>query len=186
MPTRGSGSSSAPSSSATTRPSLSRRGGWRIFGTPTEGGALVVAAEKAGLSRDDAPEPVKEFSFNSTRKRMTTVYREGEGNVAHVKGAPEVLLARSSRVFLGGSVVPLTDELRDALLAEIERYASQGGLRVLGGAACRPLPAGIEWTVDTVETDLVFLGLAGIVDPPHGPRRLRRSGSAGAPGSTSS
>ncbi|NMA11490.1 MAG: HAD-IC family P-type ATPase [Methanomicrobiales archaeon] len=139
-------------------------GGWRVFGTPTEG-ALVVAAEKAGLSRDDAPEPVKEFSFNSTRKRMTIVYREGEGDVAHVKGAPEVLLARSSRVFLGGSVVPLTDELRDALLAEIERYASQG-LRVLG-AACRPLPAGIEWTVETVESDLVFLGLAGIVDPPR-------------------
>jgi len=139
-------------------------GGWRILGTPTEG-ALVVAAAKAGLSRDDTPEAAEEFSFNSTRKRMTIIYPEEGGNVAHVKGAPEVLLSRSSRVLLEGSVVPLTDDLRDALLAEIDAYAS-GGLRVLG-AACRPLPDGIEWTEDSVEEDLVFLGFAGIVDPPR-------------------
>jgi Ca2+-transporting ATPase len=139
-------------------------GGWRILGTPTEG-ALVVAAEKAGLSRDDAPEAAKEFSFNSTRKRMTIVYREAEGDVAHVKGAPEVLLSLSSRLLRGGSVVPLTDDLRDTLLSEIEEYASQG-LRVLG-AAYRPLPEGLAWTEDTVEQDLIFLGFAGIVDPPR-------------------
>ncbi|MDD3858385.1 MAG: calcium-translocating P-type ATPase, SERCA-type, partial [Methanoculleus sp.] len=139
-------------------------GGWRILGTPTEG-ALVVAAEKAGLSRDDAPEAAEEFSFNSTRKRMTIIYPEEGGDVAHVKGAPEVLLSRSSRVLLEGSVVSLTDDLRDALLAEIDAYAS-GGLRVLG-AACRPLPDGIEWTEDSVEEDLIFLGLTGIVDPPR-------------------
>lgn len=139
-------------------------GGWRIFGTPTEG-ALVVAAAKAGLSRDDAPETVKEFSFNSTRKRMTIIYREDEGDVAYVKGAPEVLLSLSSRALLAGSVVPLTEDLRAKLLAEIEEYASQG-LRLLG-AAYRPLPAGLEWTEDSVEQDLIFLGFAGIVDPPR-------------------
>ncbi|MDK2890160.1 MAG: P-type Ca2+ transporter type [Methanoculleus sp.] len=139
-------------------------GGWRIFGTPTEG-ALVVAAAKAGLSREDAPAAAKEFSFNSTRKRMTVVYPEEGGFVAHVKGAPEVLLARSSRLLRGDSVVPLTDDLRDALLAEIGDYAS-GGLRVLG-AAYRPLPEGLEWTEETVEKDLIFLGFAGIVDPPR-------------------
>ena len=139
-------------------------GGWRIFGTPTEG-ALVVAAAKAGLSRDDAPEAVTEFSFNSTRKRMTIVYPGEGGHVAHVKGAPEVLLARSSRLMVGGSAVPLTGDRRAALLHEIEGYASQG-LRVIG-AACRTLPAGIEWTADAVEEDLTFLGFAAIVDPPR-------------------
>jgi Ca2+-transporting ATPase len=139
-------------------------GGWRIFGTPTEG-ALVVAAAKAGLSRDDAPEAATEFSFNSTRKRMTIVYPGEGGHVAHVKGAPEVLLARSSRLMVGGSAVPLTGDRRAALLHEIEGYASQG-LRVIG-AACRTLPAGIEWTADAVEEDLTFLGFAAIVDPPR-------------------
>ncbi|KUK63278.1 MAG: ATPase, P-type (Transporting), HAD superfamily, subfamily IC [Methanoculleus marisnigri] len=139
-------------------------GGWRILGTPTEG-ALVVAAAKAGLSREDAPEAVGEFSFNSTRKRMTIIYREEEGDVAYVKGAPEVLLARSSRLLRGDSVVVLTDDLRDAILAEIAEYAS-GGLRVLG-AAYRPLPDGLLLTEETVEEDLIFLGFAGIRDPPR-------------------
>jgi Ca2+-transporting ATPase len=138
-------------------------GGWRILGTPTEG-ALVVAAAKAGLSREGAPEAVQEFSFNSTRKRMTIVYQEG-GNTAYVKGAPEVLLSRSSRLLRGDSVVVLTDDLRDAILAEIAEYAS-GGLRVLG-AAYRPLPDGLLLTEETVEEDLIFLGFAGILDPPR-------------------
>ncbi|MCE5338951.1 MAG: HAD-IC family P-type ATPase [Methanomicrobiaceae archaeon] len=145
--------------------------GWRIFGTPTEG-ALVVAAAKAGLSREGAPEAVREFSFNSTRKRMTIIFRENDGDVAYVKGAPEVLLSRSSRLFLDGSVVPITEDLRDTLRRELGEYASRG-LRVLG-AAYRPLPAGIEWlpasigwTAETVEEDLIFLGFAGILDPPR-------------------
>jgi len=139
-------------------------GGWRIFGTPTEG-ALVVAAAKAGLSRDDAPAAVDEFSFDSTRKRMTIIYLEDDGDVAYVKGAPEVLLARSSGVLVDGSVVALTDDLRETIRADIAGYAS-GGLRVLG-AAYRPLPAGLPRTADAVEEDLIFLGFAGILDPPR-------------------
>ena len=139
-------------------------GEWRIFGTPTEG-ALVVAAAKAGLSRDDAPEAVREFSFNSTRKRMTIIYREGDGDVAYVKGAPEVLLDLSSRLFRDGAIVPLTDDLRDALQQELCGYASRG-LRVLG-AAYRPLPGDVPRTAEAVEKDLIFLGFAGIVDPPR-------------------
>ena len=139
-------------------------GGWRIFGTPTEG-ALVVAAAKAGLSREDAPEAVDEFSFDSTRKRMTIIYREDDGDVAYVKGAPEVLLARSSGVLVDGSVVALTDDLRETIREDIAGYAS-GGLRVLG-AAYRPLPADLPRTADAVEEDLIFLGFAGILDPPR-------------------
>jgi Ca2+-transporting ATPase len=125
----------------------------------------VVAAAKAGLSREGGPEAVREFSFNSTRKRMTIIYREDDGDVAYVKGAPEVLLARSSRLLRDGSVVPLTDDLRDALLRDLREYASRG-LRVLG-AAYRPLPDGLPRTAETVEEDLIFLGFAGILDPPR-------------------
>ena len=139
-------------------------GRWRIFGTPTEG-ALVVAAVKAGLSRDDAPAAVEEFSFDSTRKRMTIVYREGGEDVAYVKGAPEVLLDRSSRVLMDGSVIALTEDLRKAIHEDIAGYASDG-LRVLG-AAYRPLPADLPRTAEAVEEDLIFLGFAGILDPPR-------------------
>ncbi|WP_243670407.1 HAD-IC family P-type ATPase [Methanoculleus chikugoensis] len=79
----GSGSSSAPSSSATTRPSLSRRGGGGSSAPPRpRGGARRRGGEGRALARRRPPEPVKEFSFNSTRKRMTTVYREGGGGTS--------------------------------------------------------------------------------------------------------
>ncbi|NLA39182.1 MAG: HAD-IC family P-type ATPase [Methanomicrobiales archaeon] len=139
-------------------------GEWRILGTPTEG-ALIVAAAKAGLSREDAPEAVQEFSFNSTRKRMTIIYREGEEDIAYVKGAPEVLLARSSRVLMNGEVVALTGVLRERIREDIAGYAT-GGLRVLG-AAYRPLPADLPRTAEMVEEDLVYIGFAGIRDPPR-------------------
>ena len=91
--------------------------------------------------------------------------REGGGHIACVKGAPEVLLERSTRMLRGGSAVPLTDGLRREVLLAIEGYASQG-LRVLG-AACRPLSTAADWTPEAVEDDLIFLGFAGIVDPPR-------------------
>jgi Ca2+-transporting ATPase len=144
--------------------STDEEGRWGIFGTPTEG-ALVVAAVKAGLTREDAPPEVGEYSFNSTRKRMTIIYREEAGDVAYVKGAPEILLDRSSRTILGGVVVPLTDGVRSALRDELEEYAARG-LRLLA-AAYRPLPGDLERSAETVETDLIFLGFAGILDPPR-------------------
>ena len=96
---------------------------------------------------------------------MTIIYREDDGDVAYVKGAPEVLLARSSGGLVGGVVAPLTDDLRATLHQGLQEYAS-GGLRVLG-AAYRPLHDGISWTADDVEKDLIFLGFAGILDPPR-------------------
>ncbi len=141
-----------------------REGEWRISGTPTEG-ALVVAARKAGLSREGAPPAVKEFSFNSLRKRMTIIYREDDGDVAYVKGAPEIILGRSSHYLHDGLPLPLTGEVRDELRREFEEYAA-AGLRVLA-AAYRPLPDDLERTADAVENDLIFVGFAGILDPPR-------------------
>lgn len=139
-------------------------GEWQILGTPTEG-ALVVVAVKAGFLQDTIPDAIKEFSFDSTRKRMTVIFHEDEGDVAYVKGAPEAILARSSDVLVGDSVVSLTEGLRDVILKEISGYASDG-LRVLG-AAYRPLPPDLPSTADAVERDLIFLGLARIFDPPR-------------------
>jgi len=66
---------------------------WKTLGAPTEA-ALVVAAYKAWLHPQRAPHPVAEFSFNSTRKRMTRVLNGPDGMTAYAKGAPEVLIAR--------------------------------------------------------------------------------------------
>ncbi|MCB0000002.1 MAG: hypothetical protein KDE56_29765, partial [Anaerolineales bacterium] len=80
--------------------------GWHQLGNPTEA-ALITAAYKAWLPAA-APEKVAEFPFDSQRKRMTVVLRQPEGLVAHAKGAPEIMLARCTRVLDGVEERPLT------------------------------------------------------------------------------
>ena len=90
-------------------------GKWIVKGDPSEG-ALVVAAAKAGISKEelDAQEPrVAEVPFSSERKRMTTVHSAEGKKTAYMKGAPEFVLERCSRIFLDGKVQPLTREIRD-------------------------------------------------------------------------
>ncbi|MDD1678126.1 MAG: cation-transporting P-type ATPase, partial [Methanomicrobiales archaeon] len=138
---------------------------YQIIGSPTEG-ALVVVAAKAGIAEIPVdPGPQQEFSFDSSRKRMTVIYQGEAGEIAYVKGAPEVILERSSRMLFNGNEVPITPPDRERLTGIYESCAGKG-LRVLG-VARRVLPADLERTEDAVETDLIFLGFAGIIDPPR-------------------
>ncbi|RMG95937.1 MAG: HAD family hydrolase [Deltaproteobacteria bacterium] len=139
-------------------------GRWRHVGEPTEA-ALVTAAYKAWISPPVHPEIVAEFSFNSRRKRMTVVERRDDGWWAHVKGAPEIVLARSTRILDGDLERPLDEAERRAISAAIEDMARRG-LRTLALARRR-------WTDDLpldaerIEQDLTFLGFVGILDPPR-------------------
>ena len=144
-------------------------GGWRIVGDPTEA-ALVVLAAKAGMWSEgtSARYPrVAEVPFDSDRKRMSTIHKEENGYVAYAKGAPDLLLELCDQVMQDGQLVPLTDDLRQAILDRNADMASNA-LRVLG-LAYRPL-AEIPKPVDaeSIEQGLIFLGLAGMIDPPRG------------------
>ena len=137
-------------------------GAWQVRGDPTEG-ALVVAAAKAGLRRDEleAELPrVNEIPFTSESKRMTTLHDTGNGCVAYTKGAPEVVLASCTRQVTADGEVPLDDEGRERLLAVARELAGEA-LRVL--AAARRSDA----TVGTAERELTFLGLIGMLDQPR-------------------
>ena len=146
---------------------------WRIVGDPTEG-ALVVVAAKAGVSRQDlaASLPrVAEIPFDSDRKRMTTVHQmkgsfrfECPPTVAFVKGAPDVILDLCTGVAENGKPIPLTSEKKAQILAANQDMARQA-LRVLGVAyrGLDGVPAQV--TPDTVEKDLTFVGLLGMIDP---------------------
>ncbi len=137
-----------------------------ILGDPTEACLLVLAA-KAGLNQESllAAHPFHtEIPFDSARKMMTVV-RTADGRWrAYVKGAPEVLLARSTRILMDNAERDLIPSEREALLAATHQMASES-LRVLG-FACRDLPGG-EIPDDEIERDLVFIGLAGMMDPPR-------------------
>jgi Ca2+-transporting ATPase len=157
----------------------SGRQSWRIIGDPTEG-AMVVVATKSGLERaglEKAMPRVQEIPFDSDRKRMTTIHSPNAAlvqalasnlsypqHIAFVKGAPDVLLELCSELQEAGKTVPLTDAKRKEILDQNRDLASNA-LRVLG-VAYRALPSVPETcTPETVETDLAFVGLLGMIDP---------------------
>jgi len=135
-----------------------RRGdGWQ--GDPTEV-ALVEAAEGRGLRKEELERELPrkgEVPFDSERKLMTTLHRDGDGRCRIcVKGAPDVLLSRCR----------ISEGERRRALEENDRMAGQA-LRVLG-VGVRELDAMPKRLApETVEKDLVFLGLAGMIDPPR-------------------
>ena len=139
-----------------------------IRGPPTEV-ALKELALRTGLDRSViAKYPrVKTLQFDRRRKRKSTLHSLPDGKVLVVTfGAPEMLLARCSWIEQGGSLKPLSEELRELLVKVVEDYASQG-LRTLG-AAYRVVGHWIlEKDVDEVERDLVLIGVLGISDPPR-------------------
>ncbi|MDO9211139.1 MAG: HAD-IC family P-type ATPase, partial [Deltaproteobacteria bacterium] len=143
-------------------------GKWLIKGDPTEG-ALVVAAAKAGLSIHEIKlenPRIEEIPFSSERKRMTTIHQMPDGKkVAFLKGAPEVILEKSTKILEDGDGRTLKEEERAEILRANEGM-TQGALRVLG-VAYRDLPDGIAYSEDMIEKDLTFLGLVGMMDPPR-------------------
>ena len=161
-------------------------GGWRVVGDPTEG-ALIVAALKGGVEAGvkglDPVEPVIfEIPFDSDRRRMSVVTRRRDGGRAlETKGAPEAVLPRCTAELRGGAAVPLTDDRRREILGVAAEMADRA-LRVLA-LACRDLDAGevVDAEPDRAERDLVWLGFAGMIDPPReeARRAVRRCQSAG-------
>jgi Ca2+-transporting ATPase len=135
---------------------------WHVEGDPTEG-ALLVAAAKAGLDRDDLDlewPRTHEIAFTSERRRMTTLHTAAARTTAYSKGAADVVVADCEFELRGNVAVPLTpaDRLR---VFEVEREMAEQGLRVL--ALARKPGA----TVDDAERGMTFLGLVGIMDPPR-------------------
>jgi len=160
---------------------VNSEGRWRVQGDPTEG-ALIVAARKLGITEEDlASQPrIAEIPFTSERKRHATVHldrnRPGEVSV-FVKGAPEVLLEKSRHLLEAGTIVALSDQRRADLARQNELLAGQA-LRVLAIAtrSTKAADLGIDPNAagqgdielpETIEDDLVLLGLVGMIDPPR-------------------
>lgn len=152
----------------------------RPIGDPTET-ALLVAAERFGIATQALGEEVPrlaEFPFDSDRKRMATLHRGDAGDyplpdamaapvLAVVKGSPDGLIALATHLLDQGRIVPITDEARRKFQADHERMANDG-IRVLG-IAFRGFdaPPAAHVQASDVESQLVFCGLIGMMDPPR-------------------
>ncbi len=141
---------------------------WTSLGDQTEA-ALKVAALKAGVTDEslNAIYPrVHEIPFDARRKRMTTIHRTADKEIAFIKGAPREILQLCTSALVNGEVVSLDNELKAEILAANDDYA-RGALRVLAFAQRElPLRSG-HYTVENVEQELTFLGLMAMMDPPR-------------------
>lgn len=162
---------------------------WTALGDQTEA-ALQVAAMKAGLSgkalSHELPR-IHELPFEARRKRMSTIHRLGDWRqldgiagwlsshensqtvfqeIAFVKGAPREVLELCVQAVQGQEVCTLNPALREKILAQNDYYARRG-LRVLGLAFRRLPPRAGAYTPAGIESELTFLGLVAMLDPPR-------------------
>ncbi|MBN2457518.1 calcium-translocating P-type ATPase, SERCA-type [Candidatus Woesearchaeota archaeon] len=163
--------------------------GWEIFGDPTEG-ALIVAARKAGIDAEDTEKDaarIDSIPFDSKRKRMTTIHKENRRLYAYTKGAPDELIRRCTHILINGRVRRITENDKSLLNNSVMAMAEKA-LRVLGlaykeikGNPNTGRLGGQTLNERNAETGLVFLGLAGMYDPPRREviQSIRRCMSAG-------
>lgn len=128
--------------------------------------ALVQFASSHGVNYDSenqiAPR-IFELPFDSNRKKMTTLHNTAEGFLSITKGAPEILLADSTQYYDNGHVHPMTAAKRKEFANTAEKFASQA-LRVLAVGYRLSKTAHKD---NSLEQNLIFVGLAGFMDPPR-------------------
>ena len=135
-------------------------------GEPTEC-ALVNFACKLGMKKQDleaATPRVDEAPFDSGRKMMSTIHAVDGKFVQYTKGGPDVVLARCAYYLEAGEVKPMTEE-KKAQIMEANKAMADKALRVLAAAqrVWEEKPA--DNTPEYLETELVFIGLTGMIDP---------------------
>lgn len=138
----------------------------QAVGEPTEC-ALVNWAAQQGLEKGamQMEQPrTGEAPFDSDRKMMSTVHQTAGGFAQYTKGAPDEILKICNTVWIEGEAVALTDERRQTIL-DANRAMSQKALRVLAGAMRRYDVQPEDCSPETLERELCFVGLAGMIDP---------------------
>lgn len=143
-------------------------GQWVIKGDPTEG-ALLVAARKADFDYESEMEKEPRIfllPFDSTRKRMSSIHETSDGIFAFVKGAPKEMLSLCSKIEINGNIEDLDQQKLQEIMKSNDIYAKRA-LRVLAIAYRNLTDLKEEYSIENVEKDLVFLGLAAMIDPPR-------------------
>lgn len=137
----------------------------KTTGDPTEI-AFVIYGNRIGMPKEELESRhprVSERPFDSDRKMMSTCNKEGDHYRIHTKGAVDNLLKICTHAMVDGQAVPLTDELKDMYLGQMDDMSNQA-LRVLGAAM-----KDIDHVADPkeMESELTFLGMVGEIDPPR-------------------
>jgi len=141
---------------------------WQSVGDPTDSACAVFGwkmKESVDSYRRSHPR-FREFTFDRTRKRMTTIHEFDGKRWAFSKGALGPFMGVVNHIYEDGKIVPLEGRHKDRISEINLEYASRA-LRVLALCARRVTDEVDIESVDSVEEDMIFLGLVGIMDPPR-------------------
>jgi len=141
---------------------------WKILGDPTEA-ALLVAARKNGFDwkeRIKEQPQILELPFDSKRKSMSSIHQEGTVKMAYIKGAPKKMIALSSHISVDGKAKIFSEEEKEQIIRVHDELAASG-LRILGMAYRELSPDFEDYHPQSVEKDMVFVGMMAMQDPPH-------------------
>ncbi len=140
---------------------------WEVVGDPTEG-ALITAAQKGNMAKTRLEKEgytrTDELPFTSDNKYMAVSYETpAEGQITYLKGAPDVVLEMCDKYQENGEIQNLDKDSKDKFLEENHNLASEG-LRMLAVAYKKKSNNDLK---QDIKEDLIFIGLAGIMDPPR-------------------
>jgi len=141
---------------------------WKIEGDPTEG-ALLVAAAKAGITSETLKnqyERYDEIPFDPDRKCMSVLCKNSKGErYIFTKGAPDEIIKKCSKIYTKNGIINLTSTMKVQILKINDSLAGEA-LRVLG-MAFKKLDGTEKMSSQDMESNLVFVGLQGMIDPPR-------------------
>lgn len=139
---------------------------WYCIGDPTEG-AMISLAAKANLDLEELEEQhpeLLEFSFDSVRKRMSSIRKYNNQYYSFVKGSPKSILDQCTHILKNGKSVRLTKKAKDNIFNKDNKWAGKA-MRNLGFAY--KISKTKKPTMEEAESGLVFLGLVSMIDPPR-------------------
>ena len=141
---------------------------WKIYGDPTEA-SLLVAARKNGFDWESELEKnprIYELPFDSKRKSMSSIHTVDNKKVAYIKGAPKKIIRLCNEISVEGTPIIFSEEAKEQVINEHDKLAASG-LRILG-MAYKNLPSDFnDYNPDSVEKDMIFLGMMAMQDPPR-------------------
>lgn len=129
--------------------------------------ALINYAKSLNLPKATLVEKyprIGEVPFDSGRKMMSTVHNKGNGIVQFTKGAPDEILKKCTHVDINGEVVPMNDEIRAKIMEENTRMGNKA-LRVFAVAYKTYDAEPSVYDSESLEFDMTFIGLTGMIDP---------------------
>lgn len=154
----------------------------RLLGDPTETALIQYALDQKIDVHQllDQHKRVQEVPFDSGRKLMSTVNENGGQYFVAVKGAPDQLLKRVTKIEVNGKVEPISAEQKEEILLSNQKMARRA-LRVLGLAYKTVDQLYDAPSTDNVEQDLIFVGLVGMIDPerPEAKKAIAEAHDAG-------